>query len=217
MEAVTDIEKEFTCSLYPKVPRSRENVLGDWARDQDKCLAEIIDEFDHEFDVSYGRKFRLSFKLTLHFLAQLLDIWYPKQRPTFEKVHVFTHGGYWLEFTKRTYCSVARSLLNAGYIVVMVEYTYASKVPLNELVQQVEKAIFYASERFPNAELTISGHSAGGHLTAKGKYQCFQRCIIQFLALENPKVQEKVKRAVIMTAVYEVLPLMGTSVARDIK
>lgn len=57
MEAVTDYEKEFTCSLYPKVPQSRDGVLGSWAKEQDKCLVEIIDEFEHEFDVSYGRKF----------------------------------------------------------------------------------------------------------------------------------------------------------------
>ncbi|KAI6190364.1 Abhydrolase-3 domain-containing protein [Aphelenchoides bicaudatus] len=190
MEATTQQEKEFTCSLYPKVPQSRESVLGGWAKEQDKCLAELVEEgFEHDFDVSYG--------------PQLVDIWYPKKKPTSEKVHVFTHGGYWLEFTKRSYVSIARCLLNAGYIVVMVEYTYASIIPLNEVVNQVEKAILFASERFPKAELTICGHSAGGHLTAK--------------ALENPKIQEKVKAAVIMTAVYEVLPLMGTSVAREIK
>lgn len=99
----------------------------------------------------------------------------------------------------------------------MVEYTYASKIPLNELVQQVEQAILFAHERFPDAELTVSGHSAGGHLTAKGKHSKHNVNQFQLVALENPKIQEKVKSAVIMTAVYEVLPLMGTSVAREIK
>jgi hypothetical protein len=36
-------------------------------------------------------------------------------------------------------------------------------------------------------------------------------------ALENPKIQEKVRGAVIITAVFEALPLLGTTVGREIK
>lgn len=64
MDDLSDYEKEFTCSLNPKVPRDRAIVLKDWADDQDKCLAELIDKYEHEFDVSYGRKsFNIFIKL----------------------------------------------------------------------------------------------------------------------------------------------------------
>lgn len=79
MDPLSDYEKLFTPSFYPKKPQNRESVLASWANEQDRCLNELINEYEHEFDVSYG--------------SENVDIWYPKKRTEPEKVYVFTHGG----------------------------------------------------------------------------------------------------------------------------
>ncbi|KAI6186358.1 Kynurenine formamidase-like protein [Aphelenchoides besseyi] len=189
MDAVNDYEISYTCSLHPKEPDTRANVLDKWAREQEHCVAELIDEYEHDFDVSYG--------------PQRCDIWYPKNPASVKNVHVFTHGGYWVEFNRRTYCSIVKPHLESGVIVVMVGYTYAKVIPLDQIVEQVKTAILFVADRFPNATITISGHSAGGHLTAK--------------TLECPEIQRLVKSAVLMTPVFEVVPLINTSLGREIK
>jgi hypothetical protein len=51
-----DYERLFSCTLYPKEYKDPDNLLQEWTDEHNRCLNEIIDEFDHEFDVSYGRK-----------------------------------------------------------------------------------------------------------------------------------------------------------------
>ena len=86
-------------------------------------------------------------------------------------VHVFIHGGYWRRFSARDHDFVAPKLVAAGLTVVVVNYALCPVVTLDEIVRQVRAAIAwtYVNARRFDADpdrLTISGHSAGGHLTA---------------------------------------------------
>jgi arylformamidase len=86
-------------------------------------------------------------------------------------VHLFVHGGYWRRFSARDHAFVARSLVAAGITTVVMNYALCPSVSLDEIVRQVRAAIAWT---FTNARafgadperLTISGHSAGGHLVA---------------------------------------------------
>lgn len=86
-------------------------------------------------------------------------------------VHVFIHGGYWRRFSAREHSFVAPALNRAGIAVVVVNYALCPVVTLDEIVRQIRAAIAWthghaASFGGDSGKLSISGHSAGGHLTA---------------------------------------------------
>ena len=86
-------------------------------------------------------------------------------------VHVFIHGGYWRRFSARDHDFVVPQLVAAGLTVVVVNYALCPIVSLDEIVRQVRAAIAWtyghAGEFGADpSRLTVSGHSAGGHLTA---------------------------------------------------
>ena len=86
-------------------------------------------------------------------------------------VHVFIHGGYWRRFTARDHSFVAPPLVAAGLAVVVVNYALCPTVTIDEIVRQVRAAIawtrHHAADFGGDADrITVSGHSAGGHLTA---------------------------------------------------
>lgn len=86
-------------------------------------------------------------------------------------VHLFIHGGYWRRFTAREHSFVAPALVRAGVAVVVVNYALCPGVTIDEIVRQVRAAIAWTFDHAATfggdpARVTISGHSAGGHLTA---------------------------------------------------
>ena len=86
-------------------------------------------------------------------------------------VHVFVHGGYWRRFTAREHSFVAPPLTARGIAVVVVNYALCPFVTIDEIVRQVRASVAWTHEHARSfggdpARLSISGHSAGGHLTA---------------------------------------------------
>ena len=85
-------------------------------------------------------------------------------------VHIFIHGGYWYSVSSKEFSFVATGLVPAGTVVVL-NYALCPTVGMTELVRQVKAGIahVYAHAADWGADpqrLTISGHSAGGHLVA---------------------------------------------------
>ncbi len=86
-------------------------------------------------------------------------------------VHVFVHGGYWHRLDKADFSFVARGLLPAGAAVVVINYALIPTVDMDELVRQCRASIGWiyrhaASFGGDRARISVSGHSAGGHLVA---------------------------------------------------
>ncbi len=86
-------------------------------------------------------------------------------------VHVFLHGGYWRRFTARDFAWVAEPLVARGITAVVVNYALCPTVSLTEIVRQTRAAIAWTHARIgahggDAARITLSGHSAGGHLVA---------------------------------------------------
>jgi arylformamidase len=86
-------------------------------------------------------------------------------------VHIFFHGGYWRARSKDDFSCVAHAFAPAGAVTVVVDYALVPSVPFDELVRQCRAALAWTWKNAADFggdrdRIYISGHSAGGHLTA---------------------------------------------------
>lgn len=86
-------------------------------------------------------------------------------------VHLFFHGGYWRALGHAEFGFVADGLVAAGITVAVVNYALCPAVRFGEVVRQSRAAVAWmhrhgASLGVDPTRLSVSGHSAGGHLCA---------------------------------------------------
>ncbi|HUB95406.1 MAG TPA: alpha/beta hydrolase [Stellaceae bacterium] len=84
---------------------------------------------------------------------------------------VFIHGGYWQFSDKENYGCVAEGPLAHGINVALVEYRLAPAVRMDAIVAEVRRALDWLKVNLGRLDaatdgIIVSGHSAGGHLTA---------------------------------------------------
>jgi arylformamidase len=84
---------------------------------------------------------------------------------------MFIHGGYWRSLDKADFSFLAPAWVDAGVSLAVVNYGLCPKVTVEEIVRQMLRAgrwLYLNAEQFGMDEdrLFVSGHSAGGHLTA---------------------------------------------------
>ena len=102
--------------------------------------------------------------------GETLDVFLPEGRGPWP-VHVFVHGGYWRSLDKQDFSFVARGLQPAAVLVAVVNYALIPTVDMDELVRQVRASVAWLHRNVAALggdpdNITVSGHSAGGHLTA---------------------------------------------------
>ena len=111
-----------------------------------------------ELDIPYGPT-----------AAEHLDL-YPARAPD-APVHLFIHGGYWHSLSSKEFSFVAEGLVEAGVAVAVLNYDLCPNVTMTEIVRQNRAAVkwLHGNARRYNCDpdrISVSGHSAGGHLTA---------------------------------------------------
>ncbi|RAS08668.1 alpha/beta hydrolase [Cupriavidus alkaliphilus] len=84
---------------------------------------------------------------------------------------VFIHGGYWQSLDKSDFSFVAAPYLQRDINVAVVNYRLAPEVGMAEIVRDNQEAVAWlyrhaAELGFDPHSIFVSGHSAGGHLTA---------------------------------------------------
>ena len=84
---------------------------------------------------------------------------------------LYIHGGYWQMGDKEAYGFIGDALLASGFNFVLVEYTLAPEVQMDDIVSEIYAAIDWVIEKISKyggdpRRVFICGHSAGGHLTA---------------------------------------------------
>ena len=102
-------------------------------------------------------------------LDEYLDV-FPASRPN-APILVFLHGGYWRILSARDFSFIASGPVAAGVTVAVVNYSLCPAVTLDEIVRQTRAAIawLWRNAREHNGDpesIHVSGHSAGGQLTA---------------------------------------------------
>ena len=84
---------------------------------------------------------------------------------------MFIHGGYWRSLDKRDFSFLAPAFVTGGISLAVVNYDLCPKVSMDEIVRQMLRAsrwLWLHAEDYgmDQDRLYVSGHSAGGHLTA---------------------------------------------------
>jgi arylformamidase len=137
--------------------RAKVKDAMDWIARYGAESARARAELPMQFDVAYGPHH-----------AERLDVFLPSGGGP-APIHVFIHGGYWHRLDKADFSFVARAFPEAATVVV--NYALVPSVDLDELVRQVRASIVWVHANARSfsgdpARITVSGHSAGGHLVA---------------------------------------------------
>ena len=123
----------------------------------DKDSAYVRSTLDCRLDVPYGTDAR-----------HRIDLFPAKSaRGTL----VFIHGGYWRSLDKSMFSWLAAPYVAAGISVAMPNYRLAPSVRIDDIVDDSRAAMRWlmmsgAAHGMATHRVVISGHSAGGHLTA---------------------------------------------------
>ncbi|VWC29245.1 alpha/beta hydrolase [Burkholderia lata] len=84
---------------------------------------------------------------------------------------VFIHGGYWQHCAKEDFAYAASGPLARGFDVILAEYTLAPVATMTDIVGEIGALLDYLANDpdglgTAKRPIHLSGHSAGGHLTA---------------------------------------------------
>ena len=92
------------------------------------------------------------------------DLFLPEEAP--RGLMVFVHGGYWLETNRDLWSHLAAGALARGWACAMPSYTLAPQARIARMTAEVATAITTAAGEIAGP-LVVTGHSAGGHLSAR--------------------------------------------------
>lgn len=139
--------------------------------------------------------------------TETVDLFFPSSPRPALPVHVFIHGGYWRMFSKEDYSCVAETVTQAGAIAVIVDYALMPAVRMAKIVDQVRRAKAWVVANIADyggdpARLTVSGHSAGAHLST-------------FL-FNDPETPSGVGAALLLGGLYELQPLQSSFLHAEI-
>ena len=142
---------------------------------------------------------------------QILDI-YPADRPQ-GPVLVYIHGGYWRTGSKDENCNFAPTFVQRGATVVLVEYDLCPSVTVTDIVRQTRAAIAWVHRNIIRyggnpSKLYVSGHSAGGHLTAMALAHDWEK---------EGLPRNLIKGAVATSGVYDLDMVMQISVNEQVR
>ena len=141
--------------------------------------------------------------------AEYVDIFPPAGAAGPSPVHVFIHGGYWRHFSARDFSFVARPLAARGAVVAVANYALCPEVSVGEILRQCRAALAWVHDRIADyggdaARISVSGHSAGGHLAAMA------------LATDWPgaygRPADLIKAAIPISGVFDLAPIPYTFV-----
>lgn len=145
-------------------------------------------------DLAYGTGARHSF-----------DLFLPEAAP--KGLLVFVHGGYWLAFDKSSWSHLAAGPLARGWAVAMPSYTLAPEARISQMTREIGAAVTAAAAEVAGP-IHVTGHSAGGHLSAR------MGCADAPLP---PAVAARVVRVVPISPLSDLAPLTRTKMNEKLR
>lgn len=141
-----------------------------------------------------------------------LDLYIP-EGPGPHPVHAFLHGGYWRAQDKRNFAFIAPPLVRRGVMVAVLNYDLCPAVTLDGTVASALAGVEWlgkhvASRGGDPARITLSGHSAGAHLTAAA-------LATDWTSRGLPA--DLIKGALLISGIYDPRPAMLTTVNAEIR
>lgn len=128
---------------------------------------------------------------------QSIDLFVPEGKAA--GLMVFIHGGYWMAFDPSSWSHLAAGALARGWAVAMPGYTLAPEARIAAMADEVEAAIALAAG-LVEGPIVVTGHSAGGHLSAR--MACADRA---------PGWAGRLRRVVPISPLADLRPLMQTA------
>ncbi|WP_420812362.1 alpha/beta hydrolase [Pararhodobacter oceanensis] len=135
---------------------------------------------------------------------QVFDLMLPKGRPA--GLMVFIHGGYWLNFGPQTWSHLAAGALLRDWAVALPGYTLAPAARIHEMTREISAAIGVAAQEVAEGPIVVTGHSAGGHLSAR------MACSDQ-----SADWTRRLARVVPISPLSDLAPLMQTAMNKDLR
>jgi acetyl esterase/lipase len=114
---------------------------------------------------------------------------------------VFVHGGYWMALGRSDWSHLAAGALARGWAVAMPSYTLAPQARIAAITREIGAAVAAVAGRVAGP-IVVTGHSAGGHLSAR------MACADAPL---SPADAARVRRAVPISPLAELEPLLSTT------
>ncbi len=124
---------------------------------------------------------------------------------------VYIHGGYWQRGDKSIYSCVAGPWNAAGVDVAIIGYPLCPQVSMTRLTDSIRQGLAWlyrnaGSIGVERDRINLSGHSAGGHLTAMALCTCWPES-------GDDLPPDLVKSAVAISGLYRLEPLLATSIS----
>ncbi|HYF16339.1 MAG TPA: alpha/beta hydrolase [Ramlibacter sp.] len=153
-----------------------------------------------ELDIAYGDT-----------EGQKLDVFPAPQARS--PVVVFIHGGYWRSLDKSDHSFVAPVFQDGGCCVVVPNYDLCPAVTIPEITLQMVRALAWTWKHAPAhggdpRQITVIGHSAGGHLAAM-----LLACEWQRADPDLPS--DVVRKALSISGLHDLEPIARTPFLKD--
>lgn len=122
---------------------------------------------------------------------------------------VFIHGGYWQELSKNESLFAADGCIGAHAAFAALDYTLAPQATVAQMVVECRAALRWlhshaAELGFDSRRIVVAGSSAGAHLAAM--------CCLRGWPGDADLPAGLPAAAVLVSGVYELTPLVGTSI-----
>jgi arylformamidase len=190
------IDWEVEYNNRARVPEHPQ-IFAQWARDAAAYRAETSKDGRAEIGLKYGPSAR-----------QTIDLFKPRGGAE-GPLALFIHGGYWRSLEPASFSHMARGMNAHGVTVAVSGYDLAPQVSIGQIIEQTQQACLYLWRRFKK-RIMVSGHSAGGHLTA---------CMVatDWKALDAGAPADLAPVGYAISGLYDLAPLLHLATNADFK
>ena len=145
-----------------------------------------------QLDIEYGPEVR-----------NKLDIFWPEKTRECPIV-MFIHGGYWQRLDRLAFSHMAKGLNEHDIAVAIPSYTLCPDTSIEGIINEMRRACIMLYQTY-GRELTIVGHSAGGHLAA-----CMMAT--DWPAIHADLPPDLVASGMGISGVYDLMPMLKTPI-----